>query len=321
MVTGGAGFIGSHLIDRLIAQGHLVICLDNLSTGTLENLTHLESEPRFSFHHHDICKPIDFAVEEVYNLACPASPKHYKRLPLETSLASSVGLLNMLNLAKQHGAKLFHASTSEVYGDALVHPQHEGFWGNVDPTGPRACYAESKRFAETLATEFQRNHAVDIRIARIFNSYGPRLRHDDGRVVVNFISQALSGEPLTIFGDGSQTRSFCYVSDTVDSILGLMNAKNTPSSPVNIGRPNETSIRELADMVIAMTGSSSRLELQSGPHEGPSRRQPDITLAKTNLDWAPSVDLETGLAETIAFFRNSQKPINCATPESSLAML
>lgn len=304
LVTGGAGFLGSHLCDRLLAQGHHVICLDSFLTGGRDNLQHLKAERNFSLIEQDVITPLTLEhVDEIYNLACPASPVHYQHDPIHTIKTSVLGALNMLELAHQTGAKIFQASTSEVYGDPLVHPQTEAYLGNVNTIGPRACYDEGKRVAETLFFDYHRRHGVEIKIVRIFNTYGPRMAANDGRVVSNFIVQALRGEPLTIYGDGSQTRSFCYVDDLVEGFIRLMGTGPESLGPVNLGNPGEFTMLELATQVLRLTGSSSTLVFQPLPQDDPKQRCPDITRARTLLDWTPTVELETGLVRTIDFFK------------------
>ncbi|GGD49887.1 NAD-dependent epimerase/dehydratase family protein [Erythrobacter arachoides] len=302
LVTGGAGFIGSHLIDRLLEQGHEVLCVDNLFTGTKRNLDHLHDNPRFEFMRHDVTFPLHVEVDEIYNLACPASPVHYQHDPVATTKTSVHGAINMLGLAKRLNARIFQASTSEVYGDPHVHPQPEEYWGNVNPIGPRSCYDEGKRCAETLFFDYHRQHGVEIKVARIFNTYGPRMHHADGRVVSNFIVQALQGDPITIYGDGSQTRSFCYVDDLVEGFLRLMDTDASVTGPINLGNPGEFTIKELAEKVIAMTGAKSSLEFLDLPADDPRQRKPDIAKAKETLGWEPTIALEQGLERTIAYF-------------------
>ena len=305
LVTGGAGFLGSHLCDRLLAQGHHVICLDSFLTGGRDNLQHLKAERNFSLIEQDVITPLTLGhVNEIYNLACPASPVHYQHDPIHTIKTSVLGALNMLELAHQTGAKIFQASTSEVYGDPLVHPQTEAYLGNVNTIGPRACYDEGKRVAETLFFDYHRRHGVEIKIVRIFNTYGPRMAANDGRVVSNFIVQALRGEPLTIYGDGAQTRSFCYVDDLVEGFIRLMGTGPETLGPVNLGNPGEFTMLELATQVLRLTGSSSTLVFQPLPQDDPKQRCPDITRARTLLDWTPTVKLETGLVRTIDFFKH-----------------
>jgi UDP-glucuronate decarboxylase len=302
LVTGGSGFIGSHLCERLLAEGHEVLCVDNYYTGRRQNIEHLLGNPRFEIMRHDITMSLYVEVDEIYNLACPASPIHYQFDPVQTLKASVHGAINMLGLAKRIKAKIFQASTSEVYGDPHVHPQPESYWGHVNPLGPRACYDEGKRAAETLFFDYHRQHGVPIKVARIFNTYGPRMHPDDGRVVSNFIMQALRAEPITIYGDGSQTRSFGYVDDLIEGVLRLMATENTFLGPVNLGNPGEVSVRALAERVIEMTGSRSQLVFKPLPTDDPKQRQPDITLARQKLNWAPKVELRDGLQRTIDYF-------------------
>ncbi|MCH8169047.1 MAG: SDR family oxidoreductase [Proteobacteria bacterium] len=304
LVTGGAGFLGSHLCDRLLEQGHEVLCADNLFTGTKRNLDHLHNHSRFEFIRHDVTLPLYVEVDEIYNLACPASPVHYQHDPVQTTKTSVHGAINLLGLAKRLRCKIFQASTSEVYGDPKVHPQTEDYWGHVNPIGPRSCYDEGKRCAETLFFDYRRQHSLEIKVARIFNTYGPRMHPNDGRVVSNFILQALRGEPITIYGDGSQTRSFCYVDDLIDGFLKLMETAAHVSGPVNLGNPREFTIRELAEKVIALTGSRSRLIFAPLPIDDPTQRRPDILIAREMLDWEPAVALDEGLKRTIGYFRN-----------------
>jgi UDP-glucuronate decarboxylase len=306
LVTGGAGFVGSHLIDRLLDMGHEVLCVDNLFTGTKRNIDHLHGHARFEFVRHDVCFPLYVEVDEIYNLACPASPIHYQHDPVQTTKTSVHGAINMLGLAKRLKCKIFQASTSEVYGDPLVHPQTEAYWGNVNPIGIRSCYDEGKRCAETLFFDYHRQHQLEIKVARIFNTYGPRMHPADGRVVSNFIMQALRGEAITIYGDGSQTRSFCYVSDLVDGFIRLMDSPPSLPGPVNLGNPNEFSILELAQQVIKQTKSSSVIERRPLPQDDPTQRQPDISLARAKLGWEPSVQLIEGLSHTIEYFRQEE---------------
>ena len=304
MVTGGAGFLGSHLCEKLLKYGHDVICADNLFTGSKENILHLMDNPYFEFLRHDITFPLFVEVDEIYNLACPASPIHYQYDPVQTTKTSVHGAINMLGLAKRTKAKILQASTSEVYGDPAVHPQAEGYFGNVNPVGPRSCYDEGKRCAETLFFDYYREHKLRIKVARIFNTYGPRMHPNDGRVVSNFILQALQNENITIYGDGSQTRSFCYVDNLIDGLIKLMESGDDFTGPVNIGNPNEFTIKELAEKIIEMTQSTSKLIYKSLPENDPVRRQPDITLAKKILGWKPSIELEEGLTHTINYFSN-----------------
>ncbi|WP_373457048.1 UDP-glucuronic acid decarboxylase family protein [Porphyrobacter sp. GA68] len=305
LVTGGAGFLGSHLIDRLIERGHEVICVDNLFTGDKRNVEHLRHEARFEFLRHDVCFPLYVEADVIYNLACPASPVHYQHDPVQTTKTSVLGAINMLGLAKRLKAPIFQASTSEVYGDPAVHPQVEEYWGNVNPIGIRSCYDEGKRCAETLFFDYHRQHGLDIKVARIFNTYGPRMNAGDGRVVSNFIVQALRGEDITIYGDGQQTRSFCYVDDLVAGFLSFMDAGPDIHGPINIGNPNEFTIRELAEKVLSKVGGSSRLIEQPLPQDDPMQRQPDITVARQQLGWQPKVELDEGLDRTIAYFRQA----------------
>ncbi len=302
LVTGGAGFLGSHLIDRLIAQGHEVVCADNLFTGTKRNIEHLHAHPRFEFLRHDVCNALKVEVDEIFNLACPASPVHYQHNPVQTTKTSVLGALNMLGLAKRLKCRIFQASTSEVYGDPAVHPQTEDYWGNVNPIGTRSCYDEGKRCAETLFFDYHRQHGVEIKVARIFNTYGPRMHPRDGRVVSNFITQALNGEDITIYGDGSQTRSFCYMDDLIEGFLRLMESDASVTGPVNLGNPGEFTMLELAQKVLAITGSKSKLIHMPLPSDDPKQRRPDITLARTKLGWEPKIALTEGLARTVEYF-------------------
>ena len=302
LVTGGAGFLGSHLCDRLIAQGHDVLCADNFFTGSKRNVEHLTGNPRFELRRHDVTFPLYVEVDEIYNLACPASPIHYQHDPVQTTKTSVHGAINMLGLAKRLKCRIFQASTSEVYGDPAVHPQPEDYWGHVNPVGSRSCYDEGKRCAETLFFDYHRQHRLDIKVARIFNTYGPRMHPSDGRVVSNFIMQALRKEPITIYGDGSQTRSFCYVDDMIEGFCALMGSPAGFTGPVNLGNPVEFSIRELAELVIQMTGSKSALITKPLPEDDPKQRQPDIKLAKSRLNWEPVVPLNEGLRHTIDYF-------------------
>jgi UDP-glucuronate decarboxylase len=308
MITGGAGFLGSHLADRLLEAGHEVLCVDNLFTGTKDNIAHLHSNPSFEFMRHDITFPLFVEVDEIYNLACPASPIHYQHDPVQTTKTSVHGAINMLGLAKRLGCKILQASTSEVYGDPSVHPQTEEYWGHVNPIGPRSCYDEGKRCAETLFFDYHRQHKLPIKVARIFNTYGPRMHPADGRVVSNFIMQALKNEPITIYGDGSQTRSFCYVDDLVAGLIGLMDSGPGITGPINIGNPNEFTVRELAEQVIRLTNSTSKIVEAPLPQDDPKQRQPDISKAKRDLGWEPSVQLEQGLVKTIDYFRKFVRP-------------
>jgi UDP-glucuronate decarboxylase len=303
LVTGGAGFLGSHLCDRLLDQGHEVLCADNLFTGTKRNIDHLHDHPRFEFIRHDVTFPLYVQVDEIYNLACPASPIHYQHDPVQTTKTSVHGAINMLGLAKRLGARIFQASTSEVYGDPQVHPQVEGYWGHVNPIGIRSCYDEGKRCAETLFFDYHRQHQLEIKVARIFNTYGPRMHPSDGRVVSNFIMQALGNAPITIYGAGTQTRSFCYVDDLVTAIVAFMATPAEFTGPMNLGNPNEFTILDLAQKIVAMTGSKSRIEMKDLPADDPVQRQPDIGLAQRQLKWEPTVQLDEGLAKTIAYFQ------------------
>jgi UDP-glucuronate decarboxylase len=303
LVTGGAGFLGSHLIDRLLEQGHEVICADNLFSSTKRNIDHLHANPRFEFLRHDVCFPLYVEVDEIYNLACPASPIHYQHDPIQTLKTSVHGAINMLGLAKRLRCKILQASTSEVYGDPEVHPQTEEYWGNVNPIGPRACYDEGKRAAETLFFDYQRQAGVPIKVMRIFNTYGPRMHRQDGRVVSNFIVQALLGQPITIYGEGNQTRSFCYVDDLIDGMIKLMASPDEVIGPINIGNTREFTILELAKMVIEITGSRSEIVKKPLPGDDPKQRQPDITKARKLLGWEPKVPVQDGLEQTVAYFR------------------
>jgi UDP-glucuronate decarboxylase len=302
LVTGGAGFLGSHLCERLLREGHEVLCVDNFYTGTKENVLGLLDDPHFELLRHDITFPLYVEVDEIYNLACPASPVHYQFDPVQTTKTSVHGAINMLGLAKRVRATILQASTSEVYGDPEVHPQTEAYWGRVNPIGPRACYDEGKRCAETLFFDYHRQHGLDIKVARIFNTYGPRMHPNDGRVVSNFIVQALRNEPITIFGDGSQTRSFCYVDDLVDGLVLLMASEAGFTGPLNLGNPGEITIGALAEQIVSMTGARSTIDYQPAPRDDPRRRCPDISLAGERLDWAPRVGLEEGLQHTMAYF-------------------
>ncbi len=303
LVTGGAGFLGSHLCERLLADGCDVICADNFYSGTKDNIAHLLGNPHFEMLRHDVTFPLYVEVDEIYNLACPASPVHYQRDPVQTTKTSVHGAINMLGLAKRTGAKILQASTSEVYGDPQVHPQTEDYWGHVNTIGIRSCYDEGKRCAETLFFDYHRQHALNIKVVRIFNTYGPRMHPNDGRVVSNFIVQALRGEDITIYGDGTQTRSFCYVDDLIEGFVRMMVSPAEVTGPINMGNPAEFTIRELAEMVLRLVGGNSRLVLQPLPQDDPRQRQPDITLARHHLDWAPQVKLEQGLERTVAYFR------------------
>jgi UDP-glucuronate decarboxylase len=303
LVTGGAGFLGSHLCEALLAQQNDVLCVDNFFTGSKANIAHLVGNPYFELMRHDVTFPLYVEVDQIYNLACPASPVHYQFDPVQTTKTSVHGAINMLGLAKRVKARIFQASTSEVYGDPVAHPQTEDYWGNVNPIGPRSCYDEGKRCAETLFFDYYRQHNLDIKVARIFNTYGPRMHPNDGRVVSNFIVQALKGENITIYGDGNQTRSFCYVDDLIDGIVRVMNTETGFNGPINLGNPNEFSMLELVEKVMVLTASKSRLVYMPLPEDDPQQRQPDISLARSKLDWSPKVSLEDGLKETIAYFK------------------
>jgi UDP-glucuronate decarboxylase len=305
LVTGGAGFLGSHLCEFLLEKGHDVLCVDNFYTGTKANIAHLLSHPRFEFLRHDVTFPLYVEVDEIYNLACPASPIHYQFDPVQTTKTSVHGAINMLGLAKRVKAKILQASTSEVYGDPQAHPQKENYWGHVNPIGMRSCYDEGKRCAETLFMDYRRQHNLKVKVARIFNTYGPRMHPNDGRVVSNFIIQALTGKPITIYGDGQQTRSFCFVDDMIRAFYALMNTPDDFTGPVNVGNPGEYTMLELAERIIALAESSSRLEFFPIPSDDPVRRRPDITLAREHLGWEPRVGLDEGLARTIEYFRRT----------------
>ena len=302
LVTGGAGFIGSHLCERLLTNGHDVLCIDNYFTGSKGNVAHLLQDPHFELMRHDVTFPLYIETDEIYNLACPASPIHYQLDPVQTTKTSVHGAINMLGLAKRVRAKIFQASTSEVYGDPQVHPQLESYWGHCNPIGPRACYDEGKRCAETLFFDYRRQHNVSIKVARIFNTYGPHMHPNDGRVVSNFIVQALRNDPVTIYGDGSQTRSFCYVDDLVEAFIRIMNTDDEFNGPVNIGNPKEFTIRELANTVITLVGSKSQIISKPLPADDPVQRRPDITIARDILDWEPRIQLQEGLKKTITYF-------------------
>lgn len=304
LVTGGAGFLGSHLCERLLEQGCDVLCADNYFTGSRDNIVHLLSNPHFELMRHDVTFPLYVEVDEIYNLACPASPVHYQHDPVQTTKTSVHGAINMLGLAKRLNAKIMQASTSEVYGDPAVHPQTEEYWGNVNTIGPRACYDEGKRCAETLFFDYHRQHKLPIKVIRIFNTYGPRMHPNDGRVVSNFIIQALKGEPITVYGDGQQTRSFCYVDDLIEGFLRFMDTPADVTGPINLGNPGEFTMLELAEKVIRLTGSASRIEHRPLPQDDPKQRRPDISKAKSLLSWEPTVPLDAGLERTIAYFRN-----------------
>jgi UDP-glucuronate decarboxylase len=304
LVTGGAGFIGSWLCDRLVDQGHHVLCVDNYFTGSKQNIEHLLDRKNFEVIRQDVCFPLYVEVDEIYNLACPASPKYYQLDPIQTAKTSFLGAYNLLGLAKRTGAKILQASTSEIYGDPQVHPQPEEYWGNVNPIGIRSCYDEGKRAAETLFFDYHRQHGVKIKVMRIFNTYGPRMAVDDGRVVSNFINQALRNEPITIYGTGEQTRSFCYVDDTVEAMIRLMDTKDYVTGPINVGNPSEFTMLDLAEKIIKLTESDSTLVYKDLPGDDPKQRQPDITLAQTALDWDPEMDVDEGLKRTIRYFQN-----------------
>ena len=303
LVSGGSGFLGSHLCDRLLEAGHDVLCVDNLFTGQKRNIAHLIGNPRFEFLRHDVTFPLFVEVDQIWNLACPASPIHYQHDPVQTTKTSVHGAINMLGLAKRLGAKILQASTSEVYGDPQVHPQTEDYWGHVNPIGPRSCYDEGKRCAETLFFDYHRQNQVRIKVIRIFNTYGPRMHPNDGRVVSNFIVQALKGEDLTIYGEGLQTRSFCYVDDLIDGMMRMMNSSDDVTGPINVGNPTEFTMIQLAETILGLTGSASRIVFLPIPQDDPRQRQPDITRARTTLEWEPKVQLEDGLKETISYFR------------------
>ena len=320
LVTGGAGFLGSHLVDRLLEQGHEVLCVDNLFTGTKRNIEHLLGNPLFEFMRHDVTFPLYVEVDEIYNLACPASPIHYQHDPVQTVKTAVLGSINMLGLAKRLNCKILQASTSEVYGDPSIQPQDEQYWGNVNPIGPRSCYDEGKRCAETLFFDYWRQHGLRIKVARIFNTYGPRMHHADGRVVSNFIFQALRDEAITIYGNGQQTRSFCYVSDLIDGLIRLMETDDSVTGPINIGNPGEFTILQLAEKIIELTGSSSTLARHPLPADDPKQRQPDIAKARDLLGWTPSIEINEGLVSTIAFFQEHLRKIgllDSAAPQTA----
>ena len=312
MVTGGAGFVGSHLCERLLGLGHEVLCVDNFFTGRRANVAHLLEQPRFELLRHDVTFPLYVEVDEIYNLACPASPIHYQFDPVQTTKTSVLGAINMLGLAKRTKARILQASTSEVYGDPKVHPQREDYWGHVNPLGPRACYDEGKRCAETLFSDYHRQHRVKIKIARIFNTYGPRMHPNDGRVVSNFIVQALRGEDLTVYGDGSQTRSFCYVDDLVTGLIRLMESHDQVTGPVNLGNPGEFTIKELAQKILNLTGARGQIVHKLLPQDDPMQRKPDISLAQNHLDWQPMVSLNEGLVTAIDYFKHSMNSYQMA---------
>lgn len=302
LVTGGAGFLGSHLCRKLLSQSHEVICVDNFFTGNKDNIIDLLDNPRFELIRHDVTFPLFVEVDEIYNLACPASPIHYQHDPVQTTKTSVHGAINMLGLAKRTGAKIFQASTSEVYGDPIVHPQVESYWGNVNPIGERSCYDEGKRCAETLFFDYRKQHNLKIKVARIFNTYGPNMHPNDGRVVSNFIMQALQNQDITLYGNGEQTRSFCYVDDLINAFIAFMDTDDSVTGPINLGNPTEFTIKELAEKVIQLTGSSSALTYQTLPNDDPKQRRPDISLAKEHLNWQPTIALEQGLQKTIEYF-------------------
>ena len=302
LISGGAGFLGSHLSERLLNEGNEVLCVDNFYTSTRKNIVHLLDHPNFELLRHDVTFPLYVEVDQIYNMACPASPIHYQRDPVQTTKTSVHGAINMLGLAKRTGARILQASTSEVYGDPMVHPQTEDYWGNVNPIGVRSCYDEGKRCAETLFFDYRRQHNTKIKVARIFNTYGPKMLPNDGRVVSNFIVQALAGKDITIYGSGNQSRSFCYVDDLVDGLIRLMNSREDLTGPVNLGNPGEFTIRELAEKVVNLVGSSSRIIHEPLPQDDPAQRKPDISQAMTELDWSPAIALDEGLAPTIAYF-------------------
>jgi len=304
LVTGGGGFLGSHLCEKLLGQGHEVICVDNFYTGSRANIAHLVSNPLFEILRHDICFPLYVEVDEIYNLACPASPIHYQFDPVQTTKTSVHGAINMLGLAKRVKAKILQASTSEVYGDPKIHPQTEDYWGNVNPIGTRSCYDEGKRCAETLFFDYHRQHKLQIKVARIFNTYGPRMHPNDGRVISNFIMQALTDRDITVYGDGEQTRSFCYVDDLIDGLIKLMDTEDDFTGPINLGNPEEFMILELAEKIIKLTGAKSKIKHEELPLDDPRQRQPDIGLAKKSLGWEPKIELEKGLKKTIEYFEN-----------------
>ena len=304
LVTGGAGFLGSHLCDRLIEKGNYVLCLDNLQTGSASNIQHLISNPSFKFIEHDVTEPIDLEIEEIYNLACPASPIHYQSDPVKTIRTNVLGAINMLDLATKYGAKILQASTSEVYGDPEVHPQTESYWGRVNPIGIRSCYDEGKRCAETLFFDYHRQNGLRIKVARIFNTYGPRMHPQDGRDISNFIVQNLAGSAITIYGDGSQSRSFCYVDDLISGLIGLMDTQDEICGPMNLGNPSEFTMLELASLVMEISGSNSDLMFKDLPGDDPKQRKPDITLASSILGWEPKVETHVGLTKTIEYFRD-----------------
>jgi UDP-glucuronate decarboxylase len=320
LVTGGAGFLGSHLCERLLADGHEVLCVDNLFTGTKRNIEHLAQDPCFEFMRHDVTFPLSVEVDEIYNLACPASPIHYQHDPVQTTKTSVIGAINMLGLAKRLGCRILQASTSEIYGDPQLHPQREDYWGNVNPIGLRSCYDEGKRCAETLFFDYHRQHGLDIKVARIFNTYGPRMHHADGRVVSNFIVKALTGEPITLYGDGEQTRSFCYVDDMVDGLVRLMATPADFTGPVNLGNPIEVTMKALAEKVARHAGAEVPVRHAPLPSDDPRQRQPDIALAREVLRWQPKVELDEGLARTLAYFRKRLAELSRPTEANVLSM-
>jgi UDP-glucuronate decarboxylase len=309
LVTGGAGFLGSHLCDRLLEKNNEVICLDNFYSGSRDNIQHMLSNPHFEFMRHDITFPLYVEVDQIYNLACPASPIHYQRDPVQTTKTSVHGAINLLGLAKRTGAKILQASTSEIYGDPEVHPQNEMYWGRVNPVGIRSCYDEGKRCAETLFFDYWRQHKISIKVIRIFNTYGPRMHPNDGRVVSNFIVQSLLGRDITIYGDGSQTRSFCYADDLIDGMIRMMGSNDDITGPVNLGNPQEFSIKELAELVISLTGSKSKIIYKPLPEDDPKQRKPNIALAKSLLQWKPSIDLQNGIKKTVEYFHNKLRKL------------
>ena len=321
LVTGGAGFVGSHLCQRLVGDGHHVVCLDNYFTGRPDNIAHLQDRPNFTAIHHDVTRPFYLDVDEIYNLACPASPVHYQYDPIQTVKTSVLGAINMLGLAKRVGARILQASTSEVYGDPAVHPQNEAYRGNVSPVGPRACYDEGKRCAETLFFDYRRQHGVKIKVVRIFNTYGPRMLADDGRVVSNFVTQALDHRNITLYGDGSQTRSFCYVDDLVDGLVRMMASPEEICGPINLGNPHEISVRELAHRVVAMTGSRSRIVMRPLPTDDPTRRCPDISQARSVLGWEAQTPLEIGLGRTVGWFERQVGSVAFERPAAAAAVV
>ncbi|MEM7329323.1 MAG: UDP-glucuronic acid decarboxylase family protein [Pseudomonadota bacterium] len=310
LITGGAGFIGSHICERLVKRGYEVLCVDNFFTGTRASIAHLLGEKKFELMRHDVTFPLFVETDQIYNMACPASPIHYQFDPVQTTKTSVHGAINMLGLAKRTKARILQASTSEVYGDPSVHPQEESYWGNVNPIGPRSCYDEGKRCAETLFFDYHRQHNLDIKVARIFNTYGPRMHPNDGRVVSNFVMQALRGQDITLYGDGQQTRSFCYVDDLVEGLIRLMESPDGVTGPINLGNPGEFTIKQLAEHVIDLTGSSSKMIHQALPQDDPKQRQPDIALAKRELGWVPAISLREGLTKTIAYFDDLLKQMS-----------